>query len=395
MRLPGPRKIALSLFGLFFFVAAVALVRTTVAVSNDFRVFWAAADAVWNGTSPYDISTGQGMVFKYPPWILPVFMPFGLMPYEAAKWAWGLLEVLSLAASISWLIRRGADALVVFAVTASFWGIWMVHALDGQITLFLLAIMLWAVEGIKPTKDLGWRPLPLFWTFSAKIFPLFSLLGLGRPLRRWLNARNIVVSVLLFAALSAPAVLVTPGHNPVTMIRSWVGTAGSGGDKLPGEKIRGRENQGLPVMVLRVLDVRADRKSMDVLAFLLSALILGGCWSIFSAGLGFTERWVGWIALGAAVHPLAWFHSFVLAFPLAAISLDHGIRKRYAFGIVVSVAGILCTAVLTAKLLGPTGLALEMASIKSWGVVLCLLGLRASALRRLPKVKRPSRKQST
>ncbi|MCC7442254.1 MAG: DUF2029 domain-containing protein, partial [Bdellovibrionales bacterium] len=334
-------------YSLALFAGSVALVRHSGHVGNDFIVFWTAARATLEGVFPYGVETGPGMVFKYPPWILPLFFPLALLPLAGAKWVWGVAQVVSIIACVLWLLRRGCSWRIVLGVTLAFWGIWAVHALDGQITLMLLASCLWATEGLRPSGDLGYRGLIILWALSVKIFTVFGLLGVYRPLRKWLTLRHVGVSAALFLALSLPAWWAAPDRNPGAIVEAWVSSASSGGEALGGEKIRSRVNQGFPVMVLRLLEVRASRTSMDVLAFLLAALVLGGVWSIASAGLPFPERWVGWLALTAAVHPLSWFHSFVMAFPLAALALDRAWARRERMAILLAGSGVVLIALLT------------------------------------------------
>jgi hypothetical protein len=383
---PAGRKLRLGLaifYAATFVAGGVALVRHTGFVGNDFILFWTAARAALDGQFPYAVQTGPGMVFKYPPWILPVLFPVALLPLATAKWVWGVLQVGCIAACVAWLLRRGCKWPVTFGVTLIFWGIWAVHALDGQITLLMLALALWCTEGLKPSSELGWRAPVLLWAFSIKIFTVFGLLGIYRPLRRWATWKRLGTTALIFTALSVPAFWTAPDRNPREVVTAWLGSAGSGGDAL-GEKVRSRVNQGFPVMILRVLDVRASRTSMDVLAFLLVSLILGGIWSLASAGLGFPERWAGWLALTAAVHPLSWFHSFVLAYPLAVLALDRSVKRQAWFSVALASAGILCVAVFTWRILGDVGHDLEEASIKSWGILLCLWSLKRAEARRFP-----------
>jgi hypothetical protein len=62
------------------FVGAVALVRDTGAQGQDFEVFWRSARALFTGVSVYDVARDGAMVFKYPPWVVPFFLPFAVFP---------------------------------------------------------------------------------------------------------------------------------------------------------------------------------------------------------------------------------------------------------------------------------------------------------------------------
>jgi hypothetical protein len=70
------------------------------------------------------------MVYKYPPWTVPFFFPFSVLPLSMAKWVWGLLEVFSLGAVVSWVFWKAVCRSGVLVSTGvAFWGLWVVHAL--------------------------------------------------------------------------------------------------------------------------------------------------------------------------------------------------------------------------------------------------------------------------
>ena len=364
-------------------VGAVALIRDTAYNGHDCAVFWRAGRSLLAGEPLYSMTRDGPMVFKYPPWIAPAFVPLALVPLAAAKWVWGALELLSLALVIAWASRRARIRSDVLAgVTLAFWGLWAVHALDGQVVLPMLALALW-----------GWEAgevLGVAWVLSAKIFSLVALPGLRpRPPAREGGqeprgpgmprlARRAAAGVLLFAALSAPALIAEPGWSPARLIAEWAEAASSGYREFGPEHVFGRLNQGLPGLALRL----APPGWMGVRGADL-ALALA-----FSAGLGFAwfrmkprearAAWAGWLALVPVVHPLPWWHLFIFAYPAAALSAE---RALFAPGAprgrrVASGAGIFLLTMATAKFLGPLGAWVELASVKSWGALLCLWSLR-------------------
>ena len=69
---------------------AIVLIARTVERGDDFQVFYRVAQRFWDGVRPYDQITYGNMVFKYPPWILPFFLPFGFLDLATAKMIWGL-----------------------------------------------------------------------------------------------------------------------------------------------------------------------------------------------------------------------------------------------------------------------------------------------------------------
>src|SRR3954463_8489117 len=153
-----------------FVLGAIALVRDTYYNGHDFEVFWRAGGDLLQGRDPYSLDHERGMVFKYPPWTLPFFLPWSFLPLGAAKALWGVLEVFSLLAAFNWLKRHAhATWRAIFFVGVAYWGLWAIHALDGQIALLLLALSLWLWPHESELSP-GWRSTALIWTLSMKVF---------------------------------------------------------------------------------------------------------------------------------------------------------------------------------------------------------------------------------
>ena len=378
-----PKKLANLLDGrasVFFalllsFIGGVALLRDTAYQGQDFEVCWKAVHHLLSGEPVYDLIRDGAMVYKYPPWIVTVFLPLGFLSVVTAKWIWGVIELLSLAYVVKWLLRRGYSKRVTASVGFAFWGIWAVHFMDGQISLTILALILWAFDRRQLTVGI--------WALSSKVFSGFSLLGFPGFLK--VSPKQLLLIGLVLCGLSAPAVFVAPGHSPVSLFHSWSVAASSGGLLFDGEKVRGRDNQGMPAMILRTLGIKAANTNADLLFFFICALGLGAYWGLRSKALNEDERWLGWIALSTVVHPLAWFHYFVLAFPLAVVSIDAAMKTKNRRMIITGLIALAMVALVTRKTLGYTGERMELYSIKSWGVLLFLDLI--VMLRRLEKAK--------
>jgi hypothetical protein len=357
---------------LLFTVAAIALTRDTLENGHDFTVFWKGAHSVLNGESLYSLSRDGGMIFKYPPWVLPFFIPFGLMSLSFAKLCWGLIEVLSLVAVVQWIRIHGrcSDATVV-GVLISFWGLWAVHALDGQVALVMLAVALWAwvPNSFERSRVRG---LILVFALSTKIFTLFPLMQNRFSTKLVGRVLGIVGILLLF---SVPALLAEHSSNPALLFSNWMEAATSGGALLTTEQIRGRYNPSLTSLTLRLLHVSANQPWADVGIASAWAIVLGVIWKYASQRMPPREAWLGWLALAPVIHPLPWWHLFVFSFPLAVVSLDRAFKEwRHNQSTRVAAIALLGVALIcasTEKLLGRPGLFLEMACAKSWGVLLC------------------------
>jgi hypothetical protein len=123
------------------------------------------------------------------------------------------------------------------------------------------------------------------------------------------------------------------------------------------------------------------------------AISIAVLWGNLSTDLSQNKAWAGWLALTATIQPLAGFHSFVLAIPLAALAIDSAFDVSLPRTVkrnqqILAVSGLLATTVITQKV-GPIGQALQAASVKSWGVLMLLASLLVS-----PK-SRPSQSYRT
>ncbi len=357
------------LAGVFLLLGAISMVRTTVAQGTDFDVFWRAARYTLQGQPLYSIVRDGGMIFKYPPWTLPFFIPLGMLPLEVSKWIWGAIEVASLVYVGHWLkAKMNVRSIVLYSTLVSFWGLWIVHALDGQVTLPLLALALACGPTQYPVRN-SLRFFPLALGLSTKIFTVFPLLG-------WKGHGRVVAPAIglfvLLICLSIPAAMNQPSASFSSLARDWVAAATSSSTLLSAEQVRGRTNPGLPGYTLSLLGVPASQSSADVGLALFYGVLLGGLWRAISRRFEVQSQWLGWLALTPVVHPLPWWHLFVFTFPLATVALDRSLQTKKMGLILTALIGIFLIGVSTEKVWGPFGLFLEMNAAKSWGALICL-----------------------
>ncbi len=323
----GPHYLILALF----FLAFIKLGRDTCEGGLDFEVLWHAGRSLVEGANPYGAYLGRpGLVFKYPPWLLPIFMPFAWAPVSAAKTLWAGCELLALAGVLRWVRQEGVRWSVLAAVFVGFWGVWISHFQMGQIAIVVTAAVLPLAriqEGDSGRHGQAGRIFPVilaFWGLSSKVFWLLA--GLGRPS---LFAR----AASLFWILLTTSISLWFVHVRISWVSwealflSWLRSAGSGGVALEESAVRGWGNQGLPALILRLLGVPASNVVGDWIAFLFCAFFLSVYWWNKSKRLPATVAWMGWIAVATICHPLAWFHSFALCFPIAAWSLESSLRE--------------------------------------------------------------------
>ena len=379
---------------LLFALLTIGAIRRTFHDAElndaDFHVYWQAAHGLLTGLNPYAYTAAdQGFVFKYPPWILPLFLPLGLLSFESARIAWFGIELVCIGYTIRWCIHQGVARRLAIFVAFLFWWMLQAHISAGQFTIVLLATALWAVDGKSDAKPRGgFREALLTWVLSAKVFSLYTLAGIWR---RFLKPGPWVWGAGLFG-LAHVIVLAINAYHGVTkslfeIYRDFMAAASSGGAELGAIIVRGQGNHGLTALVLRSLNVDSLSFASDMLTSMALVIPLGMLWNRYSKWLTEAEAWTGWIGIGLIVHPLAWHHSFVLAYPLCALSIARasrtGSRKLVALALLgTCMIGILIPQVIGKTLVKPY----ELAGGKSWGVVLAgvAMVLAAKAARLAP-----------
>lgn len=346
------------LFFLFLLILAIALIRDTRYQGQDFEVFWKTGGHLLRGEPLYLLERDGAMVFKYPPWIATLFLPFALLPLEFAKWTWGLVQVLSLGFLFRSFLSLGVSSAKPWITALLFWGIWAVHALDGQIMLPVLAL-LWCGRNLKHPVLRG---LLISLTAVKGVTSLAAIHEAQGDAKK-VPQRFLKVALLgLFgvALLLVPLFILSP-----TPLAEWIGdwwrAANSGNAAFGWDKILGRENQSFTALVLRGVFHAGLDPGPWVLPTTAGLSLVGAIlWWRASRMLSNEIRLAGWLALVPLVHPLSWIHGFTWVFPLAVL-----VRPGTLTWI-----GVLMVGVLTEKTLGTAGLALELLSIKSWGVLL-------------------------
>ena len=345
-------------------------IRTWI-FGDDFEVFWFAARDLFAGSRIYSVESYGNMVFKYPPWTLPVFIPFAALPLSTAKIIWGWVQSFSLVFVVRWLGRRGARTGVVTVLLVLFSGVILVHANVGQITLPLLAISL-GTESVYTQHERGWRFSLLSWTLGSKIFSAFPLLGLHW--RNRLTLRAVLRTTALLILLSLPVAWLSYRLNLHLLMREWIDALFSGTQGIHARKIgfTTRECQGLPSFILRVFQLNEENRTHLLLSILGPAAVLFTGWKISTKSLSRSDQWLALLALTPLIQPLAWFHFFWMVFPVGVFAIDRALSARNRIALFVGSVGLVLVAAVTQKTLGSLGYAMEMASVKSWGTLICL-----------------------
>ncbi|MGD0861225.1 MAG: glycosyltransferase family 87 protein [Candidatus Limnocylindrales bacterium] len=119
-RLRDPRRLGLAiLLGILAGVILAGLIARGEAAGADARAYWAAGRLWLAGGDPYH-PTGPFMPYVYAPWMLPLFVPWSLLPWDVAWFVWRGATVLALLWSVHWAYRRRPMTTTVLLILLAF-----------------------------------------------------------------------------------------------------------------------------------------------------------------------------------------------------------------------------------------------------------------------------------
>ena len=127
----------------------------SAAAPNDFAFYWTAARLVLDGKNPYSVADSvdlerrflagdRALVMLNPPWILPLIVPFGLMPFSTGRPLWLVMGLAIMLISVHWLwdlYGDGGSRWIGWLVAATFMPVAVVLTIGqiGPLILFGLA----------------------------------------------------------------------------------------------------------------------------------------------------------------------------------------------------------------------------------------------------------------
>jgi hypothetical protein len=181
----------------FGFIAAGIVGRGEPA-GADARAYWAGVRIWLNGGDPYH-PTGPFLPYVYAPWMLPLFAPWALLPWDVAWFIWRGGTILGLLWTIEWAYRRRP---LETAVVVALLGFPIGANLDtGNINL-LLTLMLWATRFSGPVvAGFLWSIATWMKWAPALLFPILA------PRARLWGLLFLATSVLLSLAFLPLTVL--------------------------------------------------------------------------------------------------------------------------------------------------------------------------------------------
>lgn len=164
----------------------------------DARAYWAAVRIWLDGGDPYH-PIGPFMPYVYAPWLLPIFVPWALLPWDVAWFAWRAANLLLLAWSIGWAyrLRPVATAATVLLLAPGF----LANLDTGNINLALV-YMIWAAQLAGP------RLAGFLWALATvlKWVPIVFLPLLAPRGRLWGVVFLAIAGVLTLLTLDATLV---------------------------------------------------------------------------------------------------------------------------------------------------------------------------------------------
>ncbi len=138
------------LLAIVVLIAAVILVAPQMPRLRDFdQTFYPAARYTLAGENPYTaeyIETDQGAPpdFFSPAWLLPILLPFGLLPQEIARTVWVLFLVMVTGAAMLQMQPWGFSGLRPLLLILLPWA--LITLLFGQVTPLVLLGTVWALN---------------------------------------------------------------------------------------------------------------------------------------------------------------------------------------------------------------------------------------------------------
>jgi hypothetical protein len=198
-RLRNPRRLGLVLFmGVLSGVILAGLIARGEAAGADARAYWAAGRLWIAGGDPYH-PTGPFMPYVYAPWMLPLFMPWAMLPWDVAWFVWRGVTLLALLWTAHWAYRQRPITTAVLLIALSFP---IAANLDtGNINL-PLALLLFGAQFVGPRlAGLLWMVATVLKWLPAVFWPILTPRG-----RLW-GILWCVLAIVL-TALTLPQTLV-------------------------------------------------------------------------------------------------------------------------------------------------------------------------------------------
>ncbi len=234
-RSSSPHLFLILLLALVVLVAAIIVIAPQMPRLRDFdQTFYPAARYTLAGENPYTaeyIETDQGAPpdFFSPAWLLPILLPFGLLPQEIARTVWVLFLVAVTAVALLQMQAWGFKGLRPLLLILLPWA--LITLLFGQVTPLVLLGTIWALNLVFVAEDSNPRSFALRkrgykltrddWKALARLVLAFLLIGIkpqlgifiAAPLlleMLWHRDRRLIGLAIVGGLLLGGTLLITP-----------------------------------------------------------------------------------------------------------------------------------------------------------------------------------------
>jgi Glycosyltransferase family 87 len=109
------RILAMALLVVVFALAIAGMLARGDTAGADAQAYWAAVRLWLDGGDPYH-PTGPFLPYVYAPWMLPLFIPWAMLPWEVAWFAWRGASLLLLLWTIRWAYARRPLATAILVL---------------------------------------------------------------------------------------------------------------------------------------------------------------------------------------------------------------------------------------------------------------------------------------
>jgi hypothetical protein len=188
VRIREPHRIvAMTLLIVAFALAIAGMTARGERAGADAQAYWAAVRLWLEGGNPYH-PTGPFLPYVYAPWMLPLFAPWALLPWDVAWFVWRGGTILLLLWSIRWAYAHRPLPTAILVTLLAFP---MAANLDTGNINMLLALMVFGAHFTGPRLGgamwaiatwMKWVPAPLWLVLPPKargwglVFLLISML---------------------------------------------------------------------------------------------------------------------------------------------------------------------------------------------------------------------------
>jgi hypothetical protein len=198
-RIQDPRRLLMMvLLGLAAGFVLACLLARGEAAGADTRAYWAAGRLWMSGGDPYH-PTGPFMPYVYSPWMLPLFVPWSILPWDVAWFVWRGATIIALLWSVHWAYKRRPMTTAILLLLLAFP---LAANLDtGNINL-PLALLLFAAQFSRP------RLAGLLWMVATTVkwVPVVFWLVMSPRGRLW-GVAWLAVAVIL-TTLTLPQTII-------------------------------------------------------------------------------------------------------------------------------------------------------------------------------------------